>query len=181
MNHQDNINPPQWPRQLVRFFVKKEYLEEIEGDMEEIFSDNIERLSLKRARVMYTIEMVKLLRPALVKNLKILSPLNQYPMFKNYFKISFRGLMKTPLNSFINIFGLSLAIGFCLFAYSFAQWTYRTDQFHKNKNEVYLTTFLANRDGVLQQHGRTPRPLGEMLREDFANIKKVCRSVKRIL
>jgi putative ABC transport system permease protein len=27
----------------------------------------------------------------------------------------------------------------------------------------------------LQQHGRTPRPLGEMLREDFANIKKVCR------
>jgi putative ABC transport system permease protein len=175
MNQKNNISPPKWPLRLLRFFVKKEFLEEIEGDMEEIFFDNVERLSPRQARRIYAIEMIKLLRPVLLKNLKLPSTLNQYPMFKNYFKTSFRGLMKTPLNSFINVFGLSMAIGFCLFVYSFAQWTYRTDQFHTNKNEVYLTTFVANRDGALQQHGRTPRPLGEMLREDFANIKKVCR------
>lgn len=175
MKLQNNISPPKWPLEFLRFFVKEKYLEEIEGDMEEIFFENVERLSLKNARRIYTIEMVRLIRPILLKNLKPTSTLNQYPMFKNYFKTSFRGLMKTPLNSFINIFGLSMAIGFCLFAYSFAQWTYRTDQFHKNKNEVYLATFMADRDGVMQQHGRTPRPLGEMLREDFANIKKVCR------
>lgn len=175
MNTKNNIQPPKWPLKLLRFFVKEEYLEEIEGDMEEIFLDNAERLSLKHARRIYTIEMVKLLRPILLKNLKPATTLNQYPMFKNYFKTSFRGLMKTPLNSFINVFGLSMAIGFCLFVYSFAQWTYRTDQFHEHKNEVYLVTFQANRDGTLKQHGLTPAPLGEMLKADFANIKKVCR------
>ncbi|MDO8367796.1 MAG: ABC transporter permease [Saprospiraceae bacterium] len=83
--------------------------------------------------------------------------------------------MRTPLSSFINIVGLSMAIGVCVFIYAFANWTYSTDQFHRYKNEVFLVTFLANRDGTLQQYGQTPRPLGEMLRKDFAHIKKVCR------
>jgi putative ABC transport system permease protein len=96
-------------------------------------------------------------------------------IIKSYFKTSLRGLVKNPLISFINIAGLSMAIGICVFAYSFANWIYSTDQFHKNKNEVYLITFLADRDGTLQQYGQTPRPLGEMLREDYTYIKEVCR------
>lgn len=175
MNQPTNIHPPKWPLKLLRYFVKKEYLEEIEGDMEEIFRDNVERLSLKQAKRTYTWEIVRLFRPILIKNLEGLQHLNQYGMFKNYFKISFRGLMKNPLNSFINIFGLSAAIGICIFAYAFARWTYSTDQFHEHKHSVYLVTFFADRDGTLQQHGNTPRPLGEMLRDSFAQIKKVCR------
>jgi putative ABC transport system permease protein len=96
-------------------------------------------------------------------------------MLKNYVKISLRGLMRNPVNSFINIFGLSVAIGICIFGYGFARWTYNTDQFHEHKDKVFLTTFFANRDGKEQQYGSTPRPLGEMLKQDFAQIKKVCR------
>lgn len=175
MNKINNISPPEWPLKVLRFFLKKEYLEEIEGDMEEMFYDNAERLSLKKAKRIYTWEIIKLLRPVLVKNLDFIERLNQYGMLKNYFKVSFRGLVKNPVNSFINVFGLAVAIGLAVFAYGFAQWTYSTDQFHKNKHSVYLTTFFANRDGVSQQYGTTPRPLGEMLREDFAQIKNVCR------
>ena len=96
-------------------------------------------------------------------------------MLNNYFKVSVRGLMKNPFNSAVNIVGLSLAIGFCVFAYAFTRWTLSTDQFHVHKNEVYLVSFFANRDGSQQEFGRTPRPLGEMMRSDFAQIKKVCR------
>lgn len=159
----------------MRFFMKRKYLEEIEGDMEEIFIDNVERFSVKKAKRIYTWEMIKLLRPILMQNFEGVEKLNQYAMFKNYFKVSIRGLVKNPMNSFINVFGLAIAIGLCIFAYAFARWTYNTDQFHEHKNEVYLTTFFANRDGSLQEYGTTPRPLGEMLREDFAHIKKICR------
>jgi putative ABC transport system permease protein len=175
MIQQNHIAPPRWPLKFLRFFLKKEFLEEIEGDMEEVFNDNLEQLSLKKANRIYTWEMLKLLRPVLIRNLEVIENLIQHGMLKNYFKVSIRGLMKNPLNSFINVFGLSAAIGICVFAYAFAQWTYNTDQFHKLKNEVYLTTFFADRDGSQQQFGITPRPLGEMLREDFAQIKKVCR------
>lgn len=170
-----NIHPPQWPLKLLRFFVKKEYLEEIEGDMEEIFFDHVERLSLKKARRMYCWEMIKLLRPILMKNFTWIQRFNQFPMFKNYFKTSLRSLLKNPLSSFINVFGLSFAIGICVLVYTFLEYDNSVDQFHQNKNEVFLATFYANRDGSLQQYGTSPRPLGEMLKDDFAQIRKVCR------
>ncbi|HEY5825374.1 MAG TPA: permease prefix domain 2-containing transporter, partial [Cyclobacteriaceae bacterium] len=175
MSQEENTRPPKWPLRFLRFFVKKEYLEEIEGDMEEIFYNNVEQLSLKQAKRIYTVEMLKLLRPELIKNLKVIENVNPYPMFKNYFKTSFRSLVKNPLTSFINVFGLSVAIGICLVVYAFMEYDYSIDQFHKNKNEVYLTTFFANREGAIQQYGTTPRPLGDHLKEDFEQIKKVCR------
>ncbi len=167
--------PPQWPVKFLRFFLKKEYLEEIEGDMEEIFFENAERFSLRKAKRLYVLEMIRLLRPNLIKNLEFINYLSQYSMFQNYFKVSFRGLKKNPVNSLINVFGLAVAIGLAIFGYSFARWTYSTDQFHENKHSVYLTTFYANRDGVNQQYGTTPRPLAELLQHDFAQIKKTCR------
>lgn len=175
MTQPPDIIPPQWPLKLLRFFVKKEYIEEIEGDMEEMFYENAERLSLKKARRIYALEILKLLRPILLKNYKQTSLLTPYPMFKNYFKISSRVLLKNPVSSFINIFGLAVAIGFCTLIYAFAQYTLTIDDFHANKNEVYLVSHFADLDGSLQQNGKSPRPLGEMLKQDFPEIKRVCR------
>lgn len=155
--------------------MKRDYLEEIEGDLEEVFQDQLEHMSPRRARRLYVWELLKLLRPVLLRNPEGTYRLTHYGMFKNYFKTSFRNLMKHPLNSFINVFGLSAAIGIAIFGYAFARWTYSTDQFHEHKHRVYLATFFANRDGTEQQYGTTPRPLGELLKEDFAQIRSVCR------
>jgi putative ABC transport system permease protein len=175
MNSISDIRPPRWPLKLLRFFIKKEYLEEIEGDMEELFYDNVAQMPLGKARRIYSWEVLKLIRPVLIRNLERTLTLNHAPMLKNYFKTSFRSLMKNPLSSFINVFGLAVAIGICLVVYAFIEYDYSIDQFHKNKHEVYLATFFAERDGTLQQYGMTPVPFGEKLKEDFAQIKKVCR------
>ena len=167
--------PPALSQKWLRLFLKKEYLEEIEGDLEELFSDQAEQVSVRRANLRYTLEVLKLMRPSLTRLPKIDVSLPHPAMFRNYFKVSIRGLLKHPLNSFINIFGLSAAIGFCIFGYAFARWVYSTDQFHELKNEVYLVTFFANRDGAVQEFGGSPRPLGAMLRDDFAQIRRVCR------
>jgi putative ABC transport system permease protein len=175
MKPTDPINPPRWPLQLLRFFVKDEYLEEIEGDMEELFHENREQFSYRQARRMYTWEMLCLLRPILVKRIEGIKYLNQYSMLRNYSKTSLRSLMKNPLSSFINVFGLSVAIGICIMVYAFMAFDYSIDQFHENKNKVYLVTFVGDRDGTVKQYGMTPRPLGERLRADFTHVKKVCR------
>ena len=96
-------------------------------------------------------------------------------MLKNYFKTSLRSLMRNPLSSFINIFGLSVSIGICIVVYAFIELDINTDRFHENKNKVYLATSFVNRDGNVGQFGLTPMPLGKMLEEDFTQIKKVCR------
>lgn len=175
MSHTNNIQPPKWPLKILRVFIRKEYLEEIEGDMEELFQDNVECHSLKKARRIYSWEMIRLIRPGLMKKIIRLHLITPQPMLKNYYKTSIRSLMKNPLSSFINVFGLSVAIGICLVVYAFLSYDNNIDQFHKNKNEVYLATFFADRDGSMQQYGLTPRPLGEMLKEDFPYVEKICR------
>ena len=168
-------HPPQWPLKFLRFFLKKEYLEEIEGDMEEIFYENLSQFSAGKAKRMYAWEIVKLLRPNLIRNFEFVNRLIQYSMLKNYIKVSLRGLLKSPANSFINIFGLAAAIGFCIFFYAFVVYTFRRDQFHENKDVVFLSTFTASREGALRQYGQSPRPLGELLKQDFPQVKNVCR------
>jgi len=175
MKHSDDIRPPKWSLRFLRFFMKKEYLEEIEGDMEELFQEHAGQGSYRQARRQYTWEILRLMRPILLKRLGALQPVYSAGMYNNYYKTSVRGMMKNPFTSFINLFGLAVAIGFCILVYGFARWTYGMDQFHKNKQEVYLATFFAKRDGTYQQFGRAPAPLGPSLKKDFGQIRQVCR------
>lgn len=96
-------------------------------------------------------------------------------MFKNYLKTTVRAFMKYPLSSFINLIGLSVAIGICMLSYAFYNHVYNIDQFHENKNEVFLTTFSIDRDGRMQEYGLSPKPLGDAMLSDFVQIEKRCR------
>jgi len=46
----DNLRPPEWPVRLLRTVLRKEYVEEIEGDMEEIFFAVAEEQSVTAAK-----------------------------------------------------------------------------------------------------------------------------------
>ncbi|MFK7952501.1 MAG: ABC transporter permease [Ekhidna sp.] len=96
-------------------------------------------------------------------------------LLKNYFKTTTRNMLKNPMSSFINIFGLAVAIGVSLVVFSFIDWNQKIDGFHENKEEIYLLTHFVDKEGTLEQYGQTPTPLAKMLREDFSQIESVCR------
>jgi putative ABC transport system permease protein len=168
--------PPKWPLRLLRLLLKDEYIEEIEGDMEELFQEWLtQRGSYAKASRQYAWETLRLARPALVKHFGRWNPISPTPMFTNYFKTSFRSLIRQPLTAFINVFGLSVAIGICLLVYTFMAYDQRIDQFHENKDKLYLATLHSSRDGSMQEYGITPRPLAEALKQDLPQVKDVCR------
>ena len=165
---------PRIPYTFFRWYCQYERYEELHGDLEELFHERAIESGPARAKLLYWWDVVRCCQPYAWKTTQGQTNSNII-MFKNYYKTSFRSLMKSPFSSFINVFGLSVAIGVAILVYGFSQWVNRMDQFHEHKNEVYLATAFVDRDGTLQQNGLTPRPLGAMLREDFAHIKKVCR------
>ena len=63
MKHVDDRQPPGWPLKILRLFIKKEYLEEIEGDMEELFRDNAEHFSYRKAKRIYAWESLGCFAP----------------------------------------------------------------------------------------------------------------------
>ncbi len=167
-------NPPPLAVKLITWLVKPELQEEILGDLYEYHTELANQPQWKH-NLFGWFQAFNFLRPFALK-----TPWTHYQIYpnmfiKNYYKTSVRSLRKNPLSTFINLFGLSAAIGICILVYGFAAYTFNTDQFHEHKNEVYLTTFFSNRAGGVQEVGTTPRPLGKLLRNDFAQIEQVCR------
>ncbi|MEM0933270.1 MAG: permease prefix domain 2-containing transporter, partial [Bacteroidota bacterium] len=103
-------SPPKFFLRFLRWFCCQNYLEEIEGDMEERFQDNLELFSVKKARRLYAWDTLKLLRSTLVKSLGGDIRLNQYGMFKNYLKTSVRNITRNALFSGINVVGLAISL-----------------------------------------------------------------------
>lgn len=165
---------PKWPFAFFKFYCKRSRFEEMHGDLEEYFYERVERLGMVKARWLYLRDVLRCCQPYAWKTPHIYKNSN-IMMFNNYFKTASRSALRNPLGTFINIFGLSIAIGVCVMTYSFVNQSINTDRFHENKDKVFLTTIFADRDGKTTQYGVTPIPLAEHLKNDFANIEKVSR------
>lgn len=58
-------------------------------------------------------------------------------MIGNYIKVATRNMAKRKLYSFINAFGLSIGIAFCVLIYLYIQDEKSFDRFHGNKDRIY--------------------------------------------
>jgi len=93
-------------------------------------------------------------------------------MFKNYFKIAIRNLVKQKALAFINIFGLSVGIAcFSLFMlYTVNEFNF--DNFHKNGDNIYRVyqSTEAAGDNPFSMVPYQPMPLGVAMKEDLEGI-----------
>jgi putative ABC transport system permease protein len=101
-------------------------------------------------------------------------------MFRNYFKIALRNLSKQKLYSFINIFGLAIAIAFCILIILFVRDEMTHDSFHEKADRLYRVNVLSkNDDGRLSSSALCPPPLGPAFLEEFPEIVHMSRFIKR--
>lgn len=169
-----NNRPPQSVEKFLSKFCKEELLDEIIGDLHEYYYD-LADLPLWKRRIVFWFQVLNFLRPFALRGISEYRYFNNIILFRSYFKISQRNIIKNPLSSFINIFGLAVAIGCCLVTYAAIEFDNSIDQFHENKNEIYLATFLVDRVGMYEQYGMAPAPIGEILKKDFKTVKRVCQ------
>ena len=100
-------------------------------------------------------------------------------MFRNYIKIAARNLFKQKVYSFINIFGLAIAIAFCILIFLFVRDEVTHDSFHQKADQLYRVNILSkNEDGSMSPHAMTPPPLGLAFQEEFPEIVHMARFKK---
>ncbi|HAA20275.1 MAG TPA: hypothetical protein DCP28_16470, partial [Cytophagales bacterium] len=164
---------PKLPQAFFKWYCKPDRYEELHGDLEEFFYDRVETSGLAKARWYYLYNVIRCCQPYAWKT----SPRRNllFTMVRNYYKTSLRSMKRNPLSTFINLFGLSVALGVNLVIFAYFRFDAQIDQHHQYKDEVFLTTFYGNREGTTEQYGYTPAPLGTLLREDVAGISEVAR------
>ncbi|OEK00740.1 hypothetical protein BFP97_04100 [Roseivirga sp. 4D4] len=166
----NNPNIPQWSKKLLRFFLKEDYLEEIEGDMEEVFQENVEKYSIKKARRIYHREVIKLIRPNLLKRLGNNHKINIYDMFKHNIRVSVRSLKKGWLYSVINMVGLTVAIACFLHLIMFVKHESSYDQFIPDQEQIHRVALNQSspEDNTISKY--VPHSLASALKPEVPEI-----------
>ena len=93
-------------------------------------------------------------------------------MFRNYFKIALRTMMKSKAYSLINVFGLAIGMAATILILLFVQDELSYDNYHVNKDRIYrVTRAWYNEDNEVNLHlGHVAPPFGPLLKSDYEGI-----------
>jgi hypothetical protein len=93
-------------------------------------------------------------------------------MLKNCIIIALRNLIRNSVPTFINLFGLSVAVGCCIVVYLFAHSNLTKNAFHENAERIFMVERITG-DG--RAWGDVPVPLGPALKVDFPQALRTVR------
>lgn len=170
----NQANPPKYGRKLLRWFISDELFDDIDGDLTELFHDNTIALSHGKAKRQYLVNVLFSARNThLRRKLNFYNPL---VMYKNYFKIAFRNLLKYKGYSFINIFGLALGMASCLLILLFVNNELDFDSIHTKKANIYRLDEVQTFGAVSPQKvALSMYPMGPNLVADYPEIVNFTR------
>ena len=91
-------------------------------------------------------------------------------MFRNYFKVAIRNILRHKAYAAINITGLAIGIGACLLLFLVVRYEYSYNTFNKNYKRIFhIYTQDKNADGLSYNPG-VPFPILEALRADYPKL-----------
>ena len=168
MNHQ----PPGFALWLLRTIIRPQYLHEIEGDMEEVFHDNLEQHSPKYAKWRYLWDVMLLFRLTLIRIPNPMSSLTNNLMIQNYLKSGWRNFKKYKQYSFINVMGLSIGFATAILLFMIIAYENSYDTFHDNHKQLY---HVANRhsNGGISELIVTPQT--PLMKDEIPEVERASR------
>ncbi|MEM9921936.1 MAG: ABC transporter permease [Bacteroidota bacterium] len=162
--------PPRWANRFLNWYCNPALLDEIDGDLHEMFFVRVKKHGLRKAQLLYIKEVLLFCRPSYFKEFK---PTFMPSLFGNYFKIAFRNLYRQKSYSFINIAGLAIALAVTSLMLLWVQDEWRTDKFHVNGDRIFLlkrTVPLA--DGTVDVQHKVPYQLMQAAQDQLPEVEK---------
>ena len=101
--------PPQLVHRFFRWFCREDYLEELEGDLIEVFEKRF-NASPNRARWAFIWSVIRYFRPGFVRSFKKVNYSTPTGMFQHNLLISFRNFKRYKSAFLINLTGLSVGL-----------------------------------------------------------------------
>jgi putative ABC transport system permease protein len=178
----NNIKPSNLALKFFRWFCRADYVEDIEGDLLERFEKRNQEG--KAATRLLVLDVLKLLRPSIIKKLSGTQKLNNYGMFKNYFKVSYRNILRHKTFSFLNITGLSIGISCCVLILIYVKNELSYDQYHENYANTYrVLHYYGNTGDEIDNSSLSPdeyqvwgnAPISSAIKNYFPQIINVFR------
>ncbi|MBL7865928.1 MAG: ABC transporter permease [Cyclobacteriaceae bacterium] len=166
-------SPPRFALWFLRWYCHPKLLPYIEGDLLEFYTERSKSSGQRIADLRFIIDVLLLCRPSIIRPAEGHNQLNNYGMLKNYFKVGFRNILKYKVFSFINVFGLAVAMSVCMLIMLMLADQLRYDQFNTKQDRIYR--ILSDYEGSRQAYATSPFPLADVLRSDYPIIQASTR------
>ncbi|MEP5613077.1 MAG: ABC transporter permease [Cyclobacteriaceae bacterium] len=175
MQGKQEIVPPKYLMNFFRWFCDPEIVEDLEGDLKELYKEKAQRSTLL-AKTHFVWELLRLFRPGIIKNFEGHKNLNNYGMLKNYLKSAWRNFMKYKTFSAINIFSLTIGMAACMVIFLFVKDERSFDAFHEKKDQIYRLCEVQSFPGTNTQNVALSMPgMGPTMIADFPEIESFTR------
>lgn len=169
------IAPPSYALKFLRWFCREDYLEEIEGDLVELFEQRSSQTPV-RAKLTFFWWVLRYFRPEFFKSFQrkqfIISP----AMFKHNLLITLRGFQRNKTSFLINLIGLSTGISCVLLIYLWVNDEVQVDKFHEKDNRLYQVFVNYPLPNGIQTWDYSPGPTAKAMMEEFPEIEAATTS-----
>lgn len=173
MNDYQPLNLPKLPLRFLKWFCNPDLIEDVEGDLSELFAQRIEQGKVK-ARLWFIIDVLLLFRPGIIKQQQFYTGLNELSMLSNYLKIAFRNALRYKGYTFLNLFGLIVGIASSILVLMWVDDERSINKFHANGDEIYQAfRNMKQSNGMVSTTPSTPKPLGDLIREEYSEVDQV--------
>lgn len=158
VSHDPKVRPPGWARMLLRYYCAPHLLEEVQGDLDEEFYYQVEKVGARRARLDYIRNVIEFMKPFAIKRKPSPTPSSFINMnlYKHYLTVAIRNVARYKAFSAINITGLALGMTCCLFIFLWVQDERRIDNFHTNGETLYNVYQSVYANGQVSADYSTP-------------------------
>ncbi|MEO0341226.1 MAG: permease prefix domain 2-containing transporter, partial [Bacteroidota bacterium] len=168
--------PPEWANRFLEWYCANDLLDEIQGDLLEIYEHRVQEKGQRKADWLFIKEVLLFFRPS---SFKKKNPFENLPimisLFHNYFKTAARNLWKTKFFSSLNLLGLTA--GFCsfLFIALYIQYEFSFDRYHEKSDQIYRIVQVqkGNTFRGTDRFALAPSGLGPALIENFPEVEVV--------
>ncbi|WP_436517528.1 FtsX-like permease family protein [Ekhidna sp. To15] len=173
MSENTQILPPKLPRRFLKWFCNPQLVEDVEGDLSELFAERASENRFK-AKLKYMLDVLMLFRPGIIRNFELKNGLINTSMLKNYLKSSIRNLLKYKSFSSINIFSLSIGMAACMVIFLFVKDEKSFDAF--NEKNIYRLCEIQSFPGTNTQKVALSMPgMGPTMTDQFPEIESYTR------
>lgn len=175
-----SIRPPRWVHWLFIRLHPSETLEEVEGDLDELYTYWYERAGQRQATLRYLLNVVSVLPPFVRRRQQnqeyYQSPSSLHPvMVLNYVKTAWRNLTKNKLYTVLNIAGLSIGLTCFAFIALWIQDEWSYDRFNEKADRIYRVGGRIFSDAETFEHAVSAVPLGPALKNDYPEVEQSVR------
>ncbi|MEM6643580.1 MAG: permease prefix domain 2-containing transporter [Bacteroidota bacterium] len=129
------ILPPKWIDRFLSWFCSDHLLEEIQGDLHEAYQHRQQQFGKRKADYHFFWDVLRFCRPYAFERH---SRSKQFlPMYKNYFKIATRNLLKRKVFTALHLLGLAVGISTVMLVALYLTHELTYDSSHPASNNVF--------------------------------------------